>query len=144
MPKPGPKAAPDLGDQFAFASFGLGFARRIATALGQLAFAMAQLFRQPFHHEVDGLVKIMAAIFAVEVGTRKGQVHLDDERVLSGTGGIMMNGDMCTDDIIGEMFQMADLGGHVGVDGCRELDISRTDVDLHNKRVERGGGVVDA
>ena len=70
----------------------LRLAGDFATTLGQFAFAMAQLFGEPFGDEVDGLVEIMAVILSVQVRSGQRQMDFDAKGVFHGAGFIVEDG----------------------------------------------------
>ena len=102
-----------------------------ARALDELALAMAQLLGQPVRDDIDGLVKLMAMVFRVNIGPRQRQVDLDDEGVFERPFVVVPKGDVRADEVQAKMFQAFDFLGHIAMDGWRQLYITGADMYLH-------------
>jgi len=92
---------------------------------------MAQLLRQTLRHNVDGLVKIVAVIFPVDIRPSQSKMHFDHKGMLECSFIVVPKGHMRTDQIQPKVFQTLDLLGDIGMDGGSELHIPWTDMNLH-------------
>ena len=106
------------------------FAFGITRAACEFALTMAQLFCQFFGYKVDGRVELMTMILRVKIRARQSQVDLDNKRML-GFPLVVAYGHMGSDNIGIKVLQMTDFVGHVAVNGCCELDLTRADMNLH-------------
>ncbi len=109
----------------------LGLAALFAGALHQLALAMAQLFRQTLSHNFDGLIKIVSVIFGMQVRPSQGEMDFDHKSMLRRLRTVMPQRHMRPDQIQPEVLQTLDFLSNMRMNGRSELNISRTDVNLH-------------
>ena len=116
----------------------LGLAAFFPRALHQLALAMAQLFRQAFGHDVDGLVEFVTVVLGMEVGSAQGEMDFDHESMFEGAFIIVPKGDVGTDQIQSEVFKAFDLLSDIRMNGRSKLNITRADMNLHVLKLHSG------
>src|SRR5688572_22074005 len=68
----------------------------------------------------------------MDIGSGDGEVRFDGE--LRFRGLVIHEHDMRGDDVIGDLFEMLDLGGGMLVNRCGETEIAGTEMDLHDEK----------
>jgi len=96
-----------------------------------LGLALAQLLGKLVNGQVDGSVKIVLGILGMKVRPRQRQVDLHLVILLLGTVLIEEQHHMGGNNAVGVLLQMGDLVGHMGMNGCGELEMTGAEVDLH-------------
>ena len=76
---------------------GLFLCGSLAPAAGKFAFAVAELLGQAGADEVDGLIKVVAMIFGMDIRAGNGEMDLDHESVLGAFGFVVVDGDVGAD-----------------------------------------------
>lgn len=95
----------------------------------ETGFAFAKLASQLVHDFVNGSVEVGFGIFGVDVGAWEAKVDFDSVRFLFGF--VVEKDDMSTENARGHILKGGDFLRDVSMDGCREGEVSRAEMDLH-------------
>ncbi len=96
-----------------------------------LCLELADLAGKFVHNLVDGRVEISFCIFGMKVGAGEGEVDLHVEGFFAIM--VMEKHDVGTEDRLTMTLEVGDLSGHKFVNSASESQISRSDVDLHDR-----------
>jgi len=109
-----------------------GDADLVLCLLLDLGLPLAELLRELVSRKVDRRVEIVLGILCMEVLAGQREVNLDLVVLFLGAVLVKQKDDMGGEDIFRVFLKVAYLFSDVGMNGGGELDVTGTEVDLHN------------